>query len=83
MDQRPESEPIETTVSPSRALVPVTAPSESRVQERPASAFVMQLIACAARAPDYRVARRAGPGDLALAYAAPVASVRASLDRVV
>jgi hypothetical protein len=83
MDQRPPPVSKETSVSPSRALVPVTISAAPLFIGRPASDFVMQLIACERRAPDFRMARRAEPASVALAYALPGAPSRPSLDRAV
>lgn len=56
------------TQVPCRALAVIEPRHDGRGDERPASEFLAQLIACQRRLPAYRAARKADPGPASSAY---------------
>lgn len=65
---------------PSRALTVIAQAKDPRGEERPASDFLAQLIACHRRVPAYRAARKADPALAVSAYAGRRGPVAPRLD---
>jgi hypothetical protein len=71
MVEQPEADAVQapTGAASSRALTVVAPLTSGRGDERPASDFLAQLIACNRRVPAYRAARKADPARAVSAYA--------------